>query len=69
MHVENRTIFENDNLHVLRSLDPDSIDLIYLDPPFNSNKTYEVPIGDEGLTEYGNLLSDGITRRTDIPET
>jgi len=33
MKVENRTIFENDNLHVLRGLDTDSIDLIYLDPP------------------------------------
>ena len=47
MHVENRTIFENDNLHVLRSLDTDSIDLIYLDPPFNSNRTFEASIGTE----------------------
>ena len=47
MNVENRTIFENDNLHVLRSLDPDSIDLIYLDPPFNSNRTFEASIGTE----------------------
>ena len=23
----------------------DSVDLIYLDPPFNSNRTYEAPIG------------------------
>ena len=47
MNVENRTIFENDNLQVLRSLDTDTIDLIYLDPPFNSNRTYEAPIGSE----------------------
>ena len=47
MKVENRTIFENDNLHVLRGLDTDTIDLIYLDPPFNSNRTYEAPIGSE----------------------
>lgn len=45
MNVENRTIFENDNLHVLRGLDTAIIDLIYLDPPFNSNRTYEAPIG------------------------
>ena len=47
MKVENRTIFENDNLHVLRSLDTDSIDLIYLDPPFNSNRTFEASVGSE----------------------
>lgn len=40
MNVENRTIFEGDNLYVLRGLDADTIDLIYLDPPFNSNRTF-----------------------------
>ena len=47
MKVKNRTIFENDNLHVLRGLDTDSVDLIYLDPPFNSNRTFEASIGSE----------------------
>ena len=47
MKVENRTIFENDNLHVLRDLDTNSIDLIYLDPPFNSNRTFEASVGSE----------------------
>ncbi len=47
MNVENRTIFENDNLHILRGLDPDTIDLIYLDPPFNSNRTFEAPVSSE----------------------
>ena len=47
MNVENRTIFENDNLHVLRGLGTDTIDLIYLDPPFNSNRTFEAPVSSE----------------------
>ena len=47
MNIQNRTIFEGDNLHILRGIDPNCIDLIYLDPPFNSNKTYEAPIGSE----------------------
>ena len=47
MNLQNRTIFEGDNLHILRGIDPECIDLIYLDPPFNSNKTYEAPIGSE----------------------
>lgn len=47
MNVENRTIFCNDNLEVLRGLNNKSVDLIYLDPPFNSNKNYAAPIGSE----------------------
>ena len=47
MNVENRTIFEGDNLHILRGLDSETIDLIYLDPPFNSNANYAAPIGSE----------------------
>ena len=47
MNVENRTIFEGDNLHILRGIDTESVDLIYLDPPFNSNRTYEAPIGSD----------------------
>ena len=41
----NRTIFIQDNLPVLRTLPKNSVDLIYLDPPFNSNKNYGSPIG------------------------
>ncbi|MYA68949.1 hypothetical protein F4009_04295 [Candidatus Poribacteria bacterium] len=47
MNVQNRTIFSNDNLPVLRGIDTESIDLIYLDPPFNSNRNYAAPIGEE----------------------
>lgn len=39
--VKNK-LFYGDNLDVLRSLDPESVDLIYLDPPFNSNRNYNV---------------------------
>ena len=40
-----RTVFEGDNLDVLRGIDSESVDLVYLDPPFNSNKTHEAPVG------------------------
>ncbi len=33
---KNRTIWTLDNLHVLRGLNSAAVDLIYLDPPFNS---------------------------------
>lgn len=41
----NRTIWTGDNLHIMRGMNSDCIDLIYLDPPFNSNRNYEAPIG------------------------
>ncbi|MCL2074667.1 MAG: hypothetical protein FWH18_12145 [Marinilabiliaceae bacterium] len=43
----NKLILE-DNLAVLQSIPDKSIDLIYLDPPFFSNRTYEVIWGDDG---------------------
>ena len=43
----NRHIFIRDNLEVLRVFDDESVDLIYLDPPFNSNKNYHAPIGSD----------------------
>lgn len=42
------TLFYGDNLDVLRRhFPPESVDLIYLDPPFNSNATYNVLFRDE----------------------
>ena len=40
-----KTIWTGDNLDILRGINSESIDLIYLDPPFNSNKNYEAPVG------------------------
>ena len=37
-----------DNLEIMRTLESESVDLIYLDPPFFSNCNYEVIWGDEG---------------------
>jgi len=37
-----------DNLEILKSLESENIDLIYLDPPFFSNRNYEVIWGDAG---------------------
>ena len=45
MNIGNRTIFTGDNLEVLRGFDSNIVDLIYLDPPFNSNRDYAAPVG------------------------
>ena len=40
-----KTIWTGDNLDILRGLNSASVDLIYLDPPFNSNRNYAAPVG------------------------
>ena len=40
--VDTRLIYCGDNLDQLKKLPAQSVDLIYIDPPFNSNRNYEV---------------------------
>ncbi|MGL4595609.1 MAG: DNA methyltransferase [Thermoguttaceae bacterium] len=39
------TLYTNDNLYVLSGMNSELVDLIYLDPPFNSKRTYSAPVG------------------------
>ncbi len=39
------TLYTNDNLYVLSGLNSGLVDLIYLDPPFNTKRMYSAPIG------------------------
>jgi site-specific DNA-methyltransferase (adenine-specific) len=50
-----------DNLEVMKGIEDNSIDLIYLDPPFFSNKTYEVIWGDDGeIRSFEDRFEGGI---------
>jgi len=40
--IDTRVIYCGDNLEQLKKLPENSVDLIYIDPPFNSNRNYEV---------------------------
>ena len=62
MNFENRTLFIADNLDIMRGMDSDTIDLIYLDPPFNSNRNYKAPIGSPAAGQ--NSRTSGQTRRS-----
>ena len=42
-----RTMFTGDCLDVMRGMNSKCVDLIYLDPPFNSKHDYAAPIGSE----------------------
>ena len=46
-NIKPKTIFTGDNLPIMRGMNSVSVDLIYLDPPFNSNANYAAPIGSE----------------------
>ena len=43
---KNRTLWTGkDNLEVMRGMNSESVDLIYLDPPFNKKRNFAAPIG------------------------
>ena len=63
--IENRTIWTGDNLDIMRGMESETIDLIYLDPPFNSKHDYSAPIGSEAA---GAAFKDTWTLQ-DIDET
>ena len=46
-NFKSHTMWTGDNLTIMRGLNSESVDLIYLDPPFNSNRNYAAPIGSE----------------------
>ncbi|MCH9845299.1 MAG: HNH endonuclease [Alphaproteobacteria bacterium] len=39
------SLYTCDNLFLLNGMNSESVDLIYLDPPFNSKRTYAAPVG------------------------
>ena len=47
VNINSKTIFTGDNLPIMRGMNSESVDLIYLDPPFNSKANYAAPIGSE----------------------
>ena len=67
-----KAIFTGDNLPVMRGMNSDSVDLIYLDPPFNSNTNYAAPIGSKAAgAEFKDTwnLSDVDVAWIDLIET
>jgi len=61
MTEQTNVIHCGDNLEIMRKMDDESIDLIYLDPPFFSNRNYEVIWGDDQETQsFGDRWEGGI---------
>jgi site-specific DNA-methyltransferase (adenine-specific) len=57
--MQTNALYYGDNLSILRRYVPDeSVDLIYLDPPFNSNRNFNVIFRDEsGRQSDAQLLA------------
>ena len=53
--IKNRNIFCADNINILKNIESNFVDLIYLDPPFNKNKTFYAK---EGSTSEGLYFND-----------
>jgi len=50
-----------DNLEIMKKMPKESIDLIYLDPPFFSNRNYEVIWGDKGeVRSFADRWAGGV---------
>ena len=56
--VRPRTMFTHDNLPILRGLEPESVDMVYADPPFNKGQAYSAPIGSKAA---GAMFKDAWT--------
>jgi DNA modification methylase len=57
---ENR-LYYGDNLHIMRALPSESIDLIYIDPPFFSGKNYNLLFGDKSeLRSFTDIWEGGL---------
>ena len=44
-NITKNTLFTGDCLYTLNGMNSESVDLIYLDPPFNSKRFYSAPVG------------------------
>lgn len=54
-HVDKNQLYYGDNLNVLRHyVNDESVDLVYLDPPFNSNRNYSVIFNRNGKVTDAN---------------
>jgi len=61
--IETGVLYCGDNLQRLSLLPSESVDLIYLDPPFFSNRNYEVIWGDEAeVRSFEDRWEGGINR-------
>src|SRR5574343_390178 len=76
---KNNMLYYGDNLTIMRAMPDSSVDLIYLDPPFNSQRTYNLiytkltgmplPEQEEAFCDAWTMDSEKIQMAEEIPIT
>ena len=67
--VDTRVIYCGDCLEQLEKLPPACVDLIYIDPPFNSNRNYEVFWGETARPEDRRRRVAMMAAAADVPSS
>lgn len=63
-YLKTGVIYCDDNLRLMAEMPAECVDLIYLDPPFFSNRHYEVIWGDEAEVRSFEDRWEGASRST-----
>lgn len=62
-------LFYGDNLDVLRRyISPESVELVYLDPPFNSRQDYNVLFAEKDGTRASSQIKAAVQKNADTWE-
>ena len=60
LNFKTSTLYVGDNLQYLRGMNSESVDLIYLDPPFNSSRNYVSATGQESFQDTWKWDDDDV---------
>jgi len=61
IYNNNNQLILGDNLEIMKTLPSESIDLIYIDPPFFSNRNYAIVWNDKGeIASFKDIWSGGV---------
>ena len=66
LNFELGTIWTADNLDVMKGMNSETVDLIYLDPPFNSEKKWQRPMEGKLQRDLDVLIKAGANRDEDL---
>ena len=58
------TLYLSDNLPILQSIPSETVDLIYTDPPFNSNRNYSGMIKSPSLKKVATELTEDVVNQS-----
>lgn len=66
---KSNTIFQGDNFSIMRAMPDECVDLIYIDPPFFTQRDYKNIWGDmESVQDYKDIRKNGFTDKKDFFE-